>query len=220
MKEYPKIQTIFERDPNTKHKTLLIGRWARPEFEYLAGCDWVFTEKVDGTNIRIMYHGPNSPEKPDTLEFGGKTDKAEIPPKLLDRLNEIFMPQLPLFREKFADGVCFYGEGYGAGIQKSGVDYRPDQDFVLFDVKINQWWLQRETIESIAKEFGIDVVPIIGYGNLYDMIDLVKEGFNSTWGDFRAEGIVARPAVQLFNRDGERVIVKLKTRDFQHAKVV
>ncbi|MBU1082564.1 MAG: hypothetical protein KKB59_18905, partial [Spirochaetes bacterium] len=49
MQKYHKIQTVFKRDPETKFKTLLIGDFALPEFEYLKNNLWVYTEKVDGT---------------------------------------------------------------------------------------------------------------------------------------------------------------------------
>ena len=52
MKEYHKIQTIFKRDPENKFKTLIYGEFSLPEFEYLKNNTWIFTEKVDGTNIR------------------------------------------------------------------------------------------------------------------------------------------------------------------------
>ena len=143
MKEYHKIQTVFLRDPETKFKTLLEGEFAYPEFRYLANNEWVFTEKVDGTNIRVMFDGQQ-------ITFGGKTDDAQIPAFLVTRLQEVFLPQLETFKAKFTDGVCLYGEGYGAKIQKGGGNYRQDQDFVLFDVKVGDWWLERSSIEDIA----------------------------------------------------------------------
>ena len=207
MKEYHKIQTVFLRDPETNYKTLLEGQFALPEFEYLASNKWVFTEKVDGTNIRVMFDGQQ-------ITFGGKTDNAQIPAFLITRLQNVFLPQLETFKDKFSDGVCLYGEGYGAKIQKGGGKYRQDQDFVLFDVRIGEWWLERHAVEDIATELGLDVVPIIGTGTLYDMIDMTRQGFVSQWGNFTAEGIVARPRVELQSRGGHRVITKIKHRDF------
>jgi len=55
MKEYHKIQTVFKRNPKNKLKTLLHGNYSIPEFEYLKDNEWVFTEKVNGTNIRVMF---------------------------------------------------------------------------------------------------------------------------------------------------------------------
>jgi hypothetical protein len=42
-----------------------------------------------------------------------------------------------------------------------------------------------------------------------------EEGFKSHWGDFIAEGIVARPKVELKTRAGHRIITKLKYKDFE-----
>lgn len=208
MEEYYKIQTVFKRDPENRYKTLLHGDYSIPEFEFLKDNEWVFTEKVDGTNIRVIY-------ATDGIEFRGKTDRAQLPSELIKRLNERFLPQLKTFESGFSDGgVCLYGEGYGLKIQAGG-KYRQDQDFVLFDVKIGGWWLQRKDVEDIAVQFGLDVVPIIGSGTLLDMVKKTQVGFNSIWGEFKAEGIVARPATELRTRSGSRLITKIKHKDFR-----
>jgi len=208
MKEYHKIQTVFKRDPQTKFKTLLEGEFSLPCFDFLKDNRWVFTEKVDGTNIRVMLQ--------DGLTFGGKTDRAQIPATLVERLYQRFTEEG--LRAQFPDGVCLYGEGYGARIQKGGDNYRQDQDFVLFDVKVGDWWLERSSVEDVATALGIDVVPVIGVGTLADMVERCRTGIKSQWGDFAAEGIVARPAVELKTRSGDRIITKLKTRDFTSNK--
>lgn len=217
MKEYHKIQTLFLRDPETKFKTLLIGEYAHHAFEYLRYNNWIFTEKVDGTNIRVMlpdYHD----DKRFGITFGGKTDEAQIPASLVKRLEERFHSDemRAKLAEMFPKGnVCLYGEGYGAKIQKGGGNYRADQDFVLFDVRVGEWWLERPNIEDIAKQLNLDIVPVIGSGTLGDMAGMVASGFKSTWGDFLAEGLVARPACELVTRNGDRIITKLKHKDFQ-----
>lgn len=207
MKEYHKIQTLFKRDMERNGKTLLEGQWTLPEFEFLQHNTWVFTEKVDGTNIRVMFDGGK-------ITFGGKTDNAQIPANLGTRLNETFLPLAATFAEVFTGPVCLYGEGYGAKIQKGGGNYRPDQDFVLFDVRVGEWWLQRADVEDVAAKLGLEIVPIIGEGTLHDAISQAKAGISSTWGNFQAEGIVARPKVELKTRSGERIITKIKCRDF------
>ncbi len=211
MREYHKIDTIFKRDPATKMKTLLMGEYSQDAFGYLANNEWVFTEKVDGTNIRVIVAPVIAGGD---IKFGGKTDEAQIPVNLVKRLEERFLPQKDALLAAFPDGGCLYGEGYGARIQKGGGNYRQDQDFVLFDVKVGEWWLQRPDIEDVAQKLALDVVPIIGHGTLADMIAKVREGFNSAWGPFSAEGIVARPAVELKTRNGSRIITKLKRKDF------
>ena len=167
----------------------------------------MFTEKVDGTNIRVMF-------KNGAITFGGKTDAAQIPAQLVAVLNSRFLPLASSMGELFPDGACLYGEGYGAKIQKGGGNYRPDQDFVLFDVKIGDWWLQRSDVEDIASKLDVDVVPIVGEGTLHDAIASAKAGITSRWGNFQAEGLVMRPKVELKARNGERIIAKIKCRDF------
>lgn len=210
MQPYHKIQTVYKRDPETNHKTLLEGDYSLPEFAYLANNQWVFTEKVDGTNIRVIYDGWGS-----ELRFAGKTENAQIPPALLANLQDTFLHQHDHFVNNFRLGVCLYGEGYGAKIQKGGGNYRPDQGFVLFDVQIYGWWLHRNDVEDIAAKLGIDVAPVVGCGTLHDMVAMARAGMKSTWGDFQSEGLVARPATELRTRDGQRVITKIKCRDFR-----
>jgi ATP-dependent RNA circularization protein (DNA/RNA ligase family) len=212
MKEYHKINTCFKRDMGQPNCPIIVGDWTTPEFEYLKDNEWVFTEKVDGTNIRVMWNGEN-------VVFGGKTDNAQIPNFLLTELERLFegTAKRKLFRDIFVDNtdVCLYGEGYGAKIQKDGGNYIKDGvSFVLFDVKIGDLWLERKEVEEIASKLGIRVVPIIGTGTLQEAVEMTKRGFKSQWGDFIAEGIVARPKVELLTRRGERIITKIKHRDF------
>ena len=208
MSEYHKIQTVYKRDPATNYKTLLEGEYSLPEFEYLANNKWVFTEKVDGTNIRVYF-------REGKVTFDGRTDRAQIPATLVERLNERFLSQAERFTEVFNGAeVCLYGEGYGAKIQKGGGNYRPDQDFVLFDVMVGNWWLQRPDVEDVAEKMGLDVVPVVGEGTLLEMVEQARTGIQSAWGDFQAEGYVARPATELKTRSGHRLITKIKCRDF------
>lgn len=209
MTEYHKIQTVYKRDPDTKFKTLLDGDFSLPEFEYLRGNQWAFTEKVDGTNIRVIYRSR-------VLSFGGRTDRAQIPATLLKYLCSTFTSRL--LSEVFGgpDRVVLYGEGYGPKIQKGGGNYRQDQSFVLFDVKIGPFWLRRADVNDVACKLGIESVPIIGLGTLHAMVEKTARGFNSIWGDFRAEGIVARPTTELLTRSNRRIITKIKCKDFKH----
>ncbi len=210
--KYHKIMSLFKRNMEGDKK-FIIGKWTTPEIEYLKDKDWVWTEKVDGTNVRIMWNGKD-------VVFGGRSDDAQMPLNLVMVLDQLFKTFEP--RQKFAYifgteecDVVLYGEGCGAKIQKGGGNYNKDNaDFVLFDVAVNGTYLERENVEDIAKKFGIKIVPIIGHGTLEEAIEITKKGFKSQWGDFIAEGIVARPRVELLTRRGERIITKVKYRDF------
>lgn len=165
---------------------------------------------VHNCNIRIHWDGHK-------VEYGGRTDRAQIPSNLVKKLNELFcgIEVEELFEQKFGDSdVILYGEGYGAGIQKGGA-YRDDVSFILFDVEINGVWLKRESVEDIARCFGIEIVPVIFVGQLQKGIDFVKGKPKSTIGTADMEGLVARPEVEMLDRMGRRIIVKIKVKDFE-----
>ena len=208
MLAYAKIQSIYKRDEKTYK--FIEGKFSLPEFEYLKDNIWVFTEKINGTNIRVIWDGMEK------VEFRGRTDKAQISTFLLDKLKEMF--PIGRFRgatTQYLPPLCLYGEGYGARIQKGGGKYIPDGiSFILFDVKIDKWWLKREDVEEIAKQLEIDAVPIMGEGTLDDAIQMIKKGVESTFGDFLAEGLVLKPKIDLLARSGHRIITKIKHSDF------
>ena len=208
MTEYPKIETLFERETNGSKK-LIEGQYRSPAVEYLAGNVWSFTEKIDGTNIRVHWDGH-------TVEFAGRTDRAQIPKDLLGYLNNTFgTPEAEeMFEQKFGDtDVILFGEGYGPKIQKGGA-YRDDVSFILFDVLIGDFWLKRNDLEDIARTFDIDVVPVIFEGTIAEAVRFVKARPKSTFGTANMEGLVGRPIVEMRDRMGKRVITKIKVCDF------
>lgn len=211
MKEYNKIETLFERDMEGTKK-LIEGKFRNKYVEFLANNKWDFTEKIDGTNIRIHWDGHK-------VFFCGRTDSAQIPTNLMYALNDKFMGVVneELFEQKFGETpVTLYGEGYGAKIQKGGGLYREDVGFILFDVLIGDIWLERENIEEIAKSFNIPIVPIVLTGTIQEAVDYVKSKPKCTIAqqEKEAEGLVGKPSVEMKDRLGNRIIVKIKSCDF------
>lgn len=207
--EYHKIETLYERDEKTKK--LIMGKFRNPTVEYLKDNIWTFTEKVDGTNIRVYWDGHK-------VSFSGRTDRAEIPNHLLNRLNTLFGGQTneQMFEQKFGENeVELFGEGYGHKIQNGDL-YREDVDFILFDVMINGNYQPRESVEDIANYFGIDAVPIVLEGTIDDGVKYVLNNRKSLVAKNGAEieGLVGRTKVETFDRSGKRNIVKIKYKDF------
>jgi len=213
MNTYHKINTIFKRDPGTNYKTLLLGQYSEPEFDLLKDYPWEITEKLDGTNIRVQWLG-GEPDPLARAVVKGKTDDADVPIEVRKYLYD----RLPGGRMHDVFGmapVCMYGEGIGPKIQ-SGGKYGVDTSFVLFDVLVdNNLWLSQDAVADIGERLGLQVAPVFPqYVTLGRIVETVRDGINSAWGDFPAEGVVARPKGGLLSRRGKRIITKLKTKDF------
>ena len=89
-----------------------------------------------------------------------------------------------------------------------------DVDFILFDVMINESYLSHDNVEDIADHLWIETVPVITTGPLANAINLVEYGFSSRIGTQTAEGLVMRPLVELKTQTGQRIITKIKYKDF------
>ena len=213
MIEYVKIETPYIRSEDG-NKKLIEGQFRNETVRYLKDAIWEFTEKVDGTNISIVWDGYK-------VEFHGRTERAQIPSHLVNKLNELFGGETneEMFEQIFGETpMILYGEGYGYKIQKGG-DYRDDVSFILFDVyqPTNDIWLKRDDVEDIAKKLGIEIVPIVCRDTIEGAVRLVKAKPDSiiAKNGAKMEGVVGRPIVELKDRLGKRIIIKVKVRDFE-----
>jgi hypothetical protein len=215
VEKYHKIQSIFKRDKETHRFT---DEFSMTEFEFLAESYWLFEEKLDGMNMRIGF----DPET-EKMAIGGRTNKAEIPGHLYNAIVEkIDLEGLKEISEIWNGcPVTLYGEGIGSKIQR-GADYlTPSNDavaeFVLFDVRFGRHWGSREDVARSADDLGLRIAPPLDGGGIRDAVALATQGFASQlYGAHkRAEGLVIRPAHELYGRWGQRIIAKVKTKDFQ-----
>ncbi len=210
---YPKIETLYERDPKTFKVT---NKLRHPEFDLVK--QWLVTEKVAGTNMRIEL-------SPTRISYRGKTETSQMPTVLLDW----FAEHAPY--EKVA--ACFdpgtiatiFGEGYGVGIQKGGVYRNEGVAFRIFDVAVigeedHVWWLNWDNVRDVALKLDMACVPLINYAEKLGQAVLLHDD-NSVVADadkgdseVKQEGIVCRTDPLLFMRDGSRLMWKLKRKDF------
>jgi len=210
MKEYHKIDGVYKRDEYSKK---VIPVYRNEEFALLKDALWYFSEKIDGTNIRVHWDGHQ-------VEFAGRTDKAQIPNDLLEYLKKTFggLVNEEIFEQNFGGkDVILYGEGYGPKIQAGG-NYRDNVSFILFDVQIDDIFLKRDDVEAISRKFDIDYAYTIFVGTLQQGIDYIKGHPKSLIAknkDYYMEGIVGRPVVELRDRLGRRIITKIKWEDIK-----
>lgn len=228
MIKYPSIETVFVRDTSTN--LLRFGENRIPEVELIPR--WTISEKIDGTNIRVTYSITNGVR---AESVGGRTDKAQLPSGMLDAISHIF-PPLDDVIDYFAQGrelpwdewsVTFYGEGYGAGIQKGGGEYSKQKRFRCFDIRYGGGaWEDDPRMREICADLGIPVAPLLTdhfvghipetYDELFDLTGYsIVAAEDNAKHDVLPEGIVAKPLRTLLNKYGERVMYKLAFREFK-----
>ena len=153
MIEYVKIQTVNKRAEDGSKK-LIEDTYRDETIEYLKDLPFIWQEKIDGTNISVVWDGH-------TVEFHGRTANANIPSSIVNHLSKLFKtPEAEeLFEQKFGESkFILYGEGFGTKIQGggSGGQYlEQGVDFALFDVYSidSDCWLKRDSVHDIAMAF-------------------------------------------------------------------
>ena len=131
-------------------------------------------------------------------------------------------PTIPCFRGvEFEEvPIYIYGEYFGCGIQKCGGRYiKNANDFVVFDIKQQGWWIPKELRDNICEQLALKTVPFIGIMTLAEIENMVRAGFTTKFDGAEdptliEEGIVARPTIPLLDSRGNRIIVKVKYCDY------
>ena len=219
-KRYHKINALYNR--NNDNFKLEIGNFCKPEFEILKDIIWVGKEKIDGTNTCILYNC-----RTNEFDFHGRNVDYIDDKNLQEYLISII--DVEKFKKTFKQKpdmpdtiVRIFGESYGAGIQ-SGGRYSKTFKFIVFDIIIGDFCLKTELSEKLAKKAGFEYTPIIFEGTLKEAEEIVTNGFTSLISEdptLIAEGLVLIPKVDLFTRMGERIITKIKHKDYKHLKNV
>lgn len=223
--EYPKINSLWKRQgwyfdedkkksPNYQkgRQSFIIGDYAQPEFGNIK--KWSVDEKIDGTNIRIIYQDGK-------VRFGGRTKDSQIPCHLFNYLQAKFgdwnlSKIFPCKENEPYSFAIIYGEGYGPKIQACGGNYRNDPGLIVFDVYCSGWWLKRESVMEIAHSLGVSMVPQLGIMTEEQIIEFVKSKPLSKCSNIpqMMEGVVCRPEPLMLYRDKEPIIWKLKCKEF------
>lgn len=202
---YPKIHALWKRTPNGKR--VIPGAYASSYLEELYNVRWLWTEKIDGTNIGLRW----IPDE-NRVVICGKTANAVFHPGLYKALEEIANPET--FRRMFEDKhVKLFGEGYGAGVQKGG-GYRADQGFILFDVQkgtkegitTSSPFLGGGSVENVANGLGVAKVNVLDECTIAQAWSkMVDHEYESTFPNAPLEGIVGRPITPYYVRHNEEI---------------
>lgn len=218
---YSKINTLYKRHEDGLLKHCIIpGDFSDPETELLKDLKWKWYEKIDGTNMSFYLYKNGY-----TYDFGihGKTESANIPAHLQNKMYSL-LDEDKLVKYFSKDGelpkedIEIFGEGYGMKIQKGGNYIKDGVDFIVFDIRIGNWWLKQEDVDKIASDLGLKRVPYIGEMTIAEAEEYVKKGFKSKIAenkDYDAEGLVGHAPMDLRKRNGDRILVKIKTCDYR-----
>lgn len=220
---YPKLHSLYKREGfdfletgiKPKHGKLLVGEYTCPEFEAIQ--KWTVTEKVDGTNVRIIFDRTDKREgSVHHVTYGGRTDNAQMPTFLLRHLQDSFTFQKMEEVFKESNYTVLFGEGYGPKIQSGGY-YRKDASFILFDVYCSGWWLDRDGVRSVADSLNIPHCITLSkpYWTKKEIVDYVSSKPDSILAQDKheMEGVVARSEPLMMFRKGGPIMFKLKCKD-------
>ena len=212
MNEYRKIANVFKFDAKYKN---IIG--LNEPFNSLKNLMWVGTEKVDGTNIRIIWDGYK-------IEIKGRTDNAQFQGDLFDTLSQMFLTKEMeyVFEQIFENKeVIIYGEGYGPKIQAGGDLYSDKPKFIVFDINIDGHYLKRANVLDICEKLNLDVVPDIFLGTIDEAKKFVSKHPSSTINEkHEMEGLVLELPLEIFDKNGNPLKCKVKYRDMLKGNLI
>ena len=148
--------------------------------------EWVAMEKIHGSNLSFITNGINI----HVAKRGGIIGDAEnffnaqqLVKKYKNDILEIFVRVKNLVPK--VGQIQIYGEMYGGvypGFEQKvkpvqrGIYYRPEIDFIAFDIKVNSsdenFYLSNKEFERLFSGLKIDTVPVLARGKLADLIQL------------------------------------------------
>lgn len=234
---YEKIYAPFGRD-SSKSEYVNTSKWSKPEFEFLQNNEWIWTQKIDGSNLNIIWDG-------ERVSYKGHTDKTQWNERSKNYIESVFCTTEAetVFEQLYGEQPVIvsmeivskdFNQNYG----------HLDGHFYVYDVRngvTGKYW-DRKAVEDFVQAFDpeykeIEAVQIIFKGTIKEAIEWVKiareynENFErksvyisnivgfvdvkNPLGKYPIEGLVGRPLVEIYNSKGERIITKVKCKDYE-----
>ena len=197
-----------------------------------SGGEWVSTLKIHGANYSIWYdenvvrtgkrsgfikgnsfYGDNNFDYTENVKEMYNFIKNNIPSmKVLSIHGEIYGG---IYNHPDVDRV-----DNATRVQKE-VQYRPDNDFIVFDIKVDGIILDHDMVVMICNKFDFRHVPVLARGKFSDLIGMEVKFHDPLAGilglpeikENYAEGWVVKPVTPKFFGNGERIILKGKNPD-------
>ena len=169
-------------------------------------------EKIHGTSAHLTWKF-----KENRLQYssGGENGFA-----FMGLFNHKFL--VLKFQELFpASNVKVFGEAYGGKLLKMRQTYGEELKFVVFEVQVEDHWLNVPNAEDVTQKLGLEFVSYEKISTELSEIDnqlnipSVQAQRNGINEPKIREGVVLRPLVELTLNNGSRVIAKHKRPEFQ-----
>ena len=172
-------------------------------------------EKIHGTSAHVAW-------KDNQIRFFSGGEKHE---RFLTLFNaEILTAR---FLELFKDvDVTLFGEAYGGSQQGMSHTYGKELKFIVFDVRIDDTWLNVPNAYDVACKMDLEFVDYIKTITNLEFLNEERDRpstqakRNGIEEDKLREGIVIRPLEEYKDKRGNRVITKHKGAEFSETKTV
>lgn len=168
-------------------------------------------EKIHGTSAHILW----SPDEK-KIRFFSVGEKHENFTELFAE-KELFR----IFEEKLSAKTIFYGEAYGGKRKGMNYAYGKHLKFIVFDIRIGDYWLSVPQAERLAISCGLEFVAYNKITTDLEAIDAQRDlpseqaKRNGTEEDQLREGVVLRSLIELSKNNNSRIIVKHKRAEFR-----
>lgn len=203
--------------------------------------EWIVTEKVHGANFSF-YIDENDIKIARRTGFIAEDEKFYDGWKILDKYKEKMRKLFDSIVPR-PNLVVVYGELYGgrynhpnvtpeptAKVVQQGIDYCPFEDFIVFDMRINEYFTDYITVVDICKKHGVPVLEPIFVGSFEEALKISEECNDAQTlvpkihklppiHDNIREGNVIKPRRPLMMfAEGERAYLKDKNDKFSEVK--
>lgn len=220
---YPKTLHLWKRfeNPPAMRGVLDRNKLSAPEFRAID--NWHVTEKITGSNIRVTLRQVRTGVWGIDFFTREGTDQNIVWPGAKEFLTGTFtLPRIfeaiDVVKLEKDTVVVLYGEIFGPKIHGGGT-YSPTVDYALFDVRIDDWWLEPKVVEKMAQQMGIRYVPVISENwELHEVITFLEapDITSKISPEHVMEGVVCRSnPMMLFRGSKNPIQFKLKFKEMK-----
>lgn len=230
-----KCQDGDAASPNPRfHEYTDIEKWQNYPDAVPIGTEVVLTEKIHGKNCRLGYVlAPNEVGEAVWTWMAGSHSirRKEFDKKgVRSQFWAMFTDNIKAMLQYLASddfhwhvpkiGIICFGEMYGAGVQDMTYGLKNKQELRVFDIAINEEYLDYDLKEGLLKRFEIPQVPVLYRGPFNpDILEEYTNGrttlYNVERGFAGREGTVCTPIKEQFSSVlGGRLIIKSVSVDY------